>query len=153
MSHALKVARTKFLMTVPQSIPVAVAAADNAGIPKSHIFLLEGELTGYTTMKELLQIGKSVFEKEHVPYYRIPLSLKSHDICGFLNFSSGTTGLPKAVRMAEMAPLLHTLGTDLVPNVLGYDISRKCDCPVLSTQTDGTSRPQEISGPNSALSQ
>lgn len=97
MSHALKTAKSKYIMTVPDSIPVCLLAAKEAGIPKEHIFLLEGEHEGFTTVKQLLQIGKGYGEHGQSPIYRIPAG-QTNDVCGYLNFSSGTTGLPKAVR-------------------------------------------------------
>lgn len=84
-------------MTVPSSLEVALTAAQNAGIPHDRVFLLEGELDGFTTMKQLLEIGKSYGREGQSPVFRVPKG-KTNDICGFLNFSSGTTGLPKAVR-------------------------------------------------------
>jgi 4-coumarate--CoA ligase len=97
MSSALRTAQSKFLLTVPGSLDIAVAAAKNAGIPQEHIFLLEGEHGGFTTMKELLAIGKGYGSNDQTPAWKIPQGKKNKDICGFLNFSSGTTGLPKAV--------------------------------------------------------
>lgn len=76
---------------------VAAAAAKNAGIPKENLFLLEGELEGYTTVKDLIEVGKSYGESGQIPAFKIPSGKKNKDVCGFLSFSSGTTGLPKAV--------------------------------------------------------
>ena len=108
MAGALKTAQTKYIMTVPTSIGIALAAAKIAGIGRDRIFLLEGELEGYTSMAELLDCGKSFGKHGQSPIYRVP-SGGTNDICGFLNFSSGTTGLPKAVRTPEPIPLAHGL--------------------------------------------
>ncbi|KAI4244573.1 MAG: hypothetical protein L6R42_010430, partial [Xanthoria sp. 1 TBL-2021] len=97
MTYALKTANAKFLMTIPSSMDVAVAAAQKAGIPKERIFLLEGDVAGHTTMKQLLGIGKSYGSQGQVSRFKIPKGKQNKDVCGLLSFSSGTTGLPKAV--------------------------------------------------------
>ena len=91
MTYALQKADAKFLMTHPNSMEVATAAAKSAGIPKQNLFLLEGELSGYTTIKELVESGKR--ETSQVPYFTIPKGKTNFDICGFLSFSSGTVSL------------------------------------------------------------
>lgn len=95
MTYALKTANSKILMTLPNALPVAVAAADSAGIPHDRIFLLEGSAPGFTTIQELMEQGKSSPTPDP---YRIPANTDNRKVCGYLNFSSGTTGLPKAVR-------------------------------------------------------
>jgi 4-coumarate--CoA ligase len=79
MTYALQKADAKFLMTHPNSMEVAVQAAKNAGIPKERLFLLEGKLGGYTTVKDLIEIGKR--ESEQVPYFTIPKEKTNFDIC------------------------------------------------------------------------
>lgn len=98
MTYALKTANAKYLMTIPSSMDVAVAAARNVGIPKERIILLEGQLNGYTTIKQVLERGRSLGEHGQVPSFKIPKDKRNKDICALLSFSSGTTGLPKAVR-------------------------------------------------------
>lgn len=97
MTYALKTAKAKFLMTIPSSMKVAAAAARNAGIPKKRIFLLEGNVDGYTTMEQLLDIGQSFGQHNQTPSFKLPSGKKNKDVCALLSFSSGTTGLPKAV--------------------------------------------------------
>lgn len=97
MTYALKKADAKFLMTVPSSMDVAAVAAKKAGISKERVYLLEGELEEFTTMKTLLDIGKCYGQTGQIPSFKIPKGKRNKDICAFLSFSSGTTGLPKAV--------------------------------------------------------
>lgn len=102
MTYALKTANAKFLMTMPTSMNVAQAAARNAGIPQERVFLLEGEMEGFTTMKELLDAGRAYGEEGQVKSFKLPRGKENKDVCGFLSFSSGTTGLPKAVSFLQL---------------------------------------------------
>ncbi|ORY66136.1 uncharacterized protein BCR38DRAFT_522981 [Pseudomassariella vexata] len=114
MTHALRTAKTKFLATHPTSIQVAVKAAQNVGIPQRNIFLLEGELDGYTTIQDLIKMGQSYGEKGQVPHFSIPVAKKNKDVCAFLSFSSGTTGLPKAALISHQNAIAQSLQKQLI---------------------------------------
>lgn len=114
MTYALQKGGAEFLMTIASSMDVASAAAKNAGIPKERVFLLEGEMEGFTTMKQLLDIGKSYGKDGQIPSFKIPRGKKNKDVCAFLSFSSGTTGLPKAVMIAHQNVIAQVLQVQLI---------------------------------------
>jgi 4-coumarate--CoA ligase len=109
MVFALRVAQAKFLFTVPSSIAVAAAAAKEAGIPQSNIFLLEGTMGGYSTVQDLITIGKGYGESAQTQPASIPRHLTNGEVCGFLCFTSGTSGLPKAVMLSHQNLIAQAL--------------------------------------------
>ena len=106
MTYALGKAGAKFLITMPAAMDVAGPAAKNAGIPQHRIFLLEGNIEGFTTVKALLNIGKSFGEDGQIPSFKIPKCKKNRDVGVFLSF----TGLPKAVMIVcHLAVFLYII--------------------------------------------
>lgn len=96
MIAALRTAKTKYIFTSPSSIAVVLEAIREVDIPPDHVFLLEGTVSGFTTTRNLLALGREHGNDGQADFLTIPRG-QTNDICGFLTFSSGTTGLPKAV--------------------------------------------------------
>ncbi|KAK5131293.1 hypothetical protein LTR08_001132 [Meristemomyces frigidus] len=100
MAYALKTADTKILFTLPGCLDVAITAAEQIGLPTANIFLLEGRREGFRTIHDLISLGQQKYTTPEPPF-SIPSGQTNRDICGYLNFSSGTTGLPKAVMLSH----------------------------------------------------
>ena len=99
LSYALRKTKAKILWTTYDLKSVAVAAVQELGNDCS-ILLLEPQPSSTETcnsLQTLANLGKSYGEHKQTGACKIPPGKTNKDVCAFLNLSSGTTGLPKAV--------------------------------------------------------
>ncbi|KAF5348473.1 hypothetical protein D9756_009593 [Leucocoprinus leucothites] len=95
LRHALKVTKTTRLFTTPQYLSRVLPVVQEAGIATSKILMMNGRLDGYETLDGLVARADRISS----PHHKVRIVPK--DSLAFLFFSSGTTGLPKAVMISH----------------------------------------------------
>jgi 4-coumarate--CoA ligase len=91
MAYALRTAGTKVLMTMPgAALETALRAAEKAGVRRRDVLLLEGEAEGFESVRSCIERGMGM--DAHEPW-SLPKGASNKRVCGYLNFSSGTSRL------------------------------------------------------------
>jgi acyl-coenzyme A synthetase/AMP-(fatty) acid ligase len=96
--YQLKDSGAKCIFTCVPLLQPTIEAAEKAGIPKKHIFILEmpdaltggAKADGFLTVSDLVNRGKSLAELEPLRWQKGDGAKKA----AFLCYSSGTSGLP-----------------------------------------------------------
>ncbi|SPO01635.1 probable phenylacetyl-CoA ligase [Cephalotrichum gorgonifer] len=134
LQHQLRSSGTKALITCVPLLETALRAAKGAGIPEKNVFILDlPGLKGkhdraFTSVEDLVSEGRKLAELEELRWVRGQGARQA----AFLCYSSGTSGLPKAVMISHRNIIANVLqhttyesvgrrqrGVD-VQNVLGF---------------------------------
>ncbi|EER27338.1 AMP-binding enzyme, putative [Coccidioides posadasii C735 delta SOWgp] len=114
LTYQLKDSGAQSLFTCLPSLPIALEAAAQAGIPRNRIYILDlpTEFTGSTEAPQ----GMRTLEQFITEGYSLPKLEKLNFGPGqgarqtaFLCYSSGTSGLPKGVKIAHRNVIANTL--------------------------------------------
>jgi 4-coumarate--CoA ligase len=98
MVHVLKTVRCRFIFSSTSALKVVKGAARRLGIEQECIFILDGPpMEGVRILGELVEDGRRYGESDQVASVGLPMGKVNSEVCAVLCFSSGTTGLPKAV--------------------------------------------------------
>lgn len=101
MRHAFRTVGTRFVFCHPETLAVVRAAARQEGVGEERIFVFSDEeetVDGFVSLSALVDEGARL---EPVEAARLPVGKTNAEVPAFLCFSSGTTGLPKAVRFCH----------------------------------------------------
>jgi 4-coumarate--CoA ligase len=149
MVHVLKTVGTKHVICCEENLGNVRAAANDCGIPAERVLVLEGMIHGVKSVKELVEEWRTLGEARQVEAWRIPTGKGNSEICAVLCFSSGTTGLPKAVRL-PIAPKSQRPSPD---TATGHDIPPKHHSPMPPTPPHNLKRPRHYPRPPPILPQ
>jgi hypothetical protein len=97
MNRMIQVAQPTVVFTSLDGLPVALSSAKSNGLRREQVLLLEGKAPGIATLENLISRGRELDQTVQALSYQLPSGKTNGDVCAFLGFSSGTTGLPKGV--------------------------------------------------------
>jgi len=92
LRHCLKTSHANHVFVHANLLPVALAACHDLGIPKDHVYILEGNAPhGFRSFDGMISRARERKQSEAC----VQIKQAKKDTLAYLLFSSGTSGLPK----------------------------------------------------------
>lgn len=120
LAHHIRTAKVNFLISEPEIMQNLSAAAEETGIPMSRIWVFD--TTAAQRIPEGFRSWRTLLEHGEQDWIRFDDLATSENTTAARLFSSGTTGLPKAVMLSHLNLIAqHTLVFEAFPR--SYDVS------------------------------
>jgi long-subunit acyl-CoA synthetase (AMP-forming) len=95
--HGLRTSEARFVFTAASSADQALTAADSVSLSHDRIFTLEGQHPKLVSTSQLIRNAAMSNKAPSTQAWTLAQGTSNKDVAGFLSFTSGTTGNPKAV--------------------------------------------------------
>lgn len=117
LEHQLRSSGAKALFTCVPVLDTALKAAKAVGIPEDKVFIMDVPLHApkphFKTVDDLIEIGRSVPDLEPLRWVKGQGARQ----VAFLCYSSGTSGLPKAVMISHRNVIANTMQLCIYENI------------------------------------